>query len=361
VHLRKSPGKRGYFALECSLNDVESEYTKVKTASRTKKAPAKGSKSMSWADAVGAFENALDHGGRSNHTAHHYRDDLRAFATWWAKASPHEELTPQAITDDDLGEWQHHLRTEPMDQAGRTRKPATINAKMAAVKSFLRWAHRTRLIADLPEVPKARKLAKRQVKSLEPDKQRQLIRHAGRDRIKRNRWMVTVMIETGVRVAELLAWRWDVDIKLGERGGTWEVQNGKGCKPRGPFPMSKPCSKAFRNLRELDKDAKPGDPIFISQRKNPAGGRNLPLTIRGVQELLRRYAVTLKWERLHPHQLRHSFAFNKKAEGNDWPVIAHLMGHSSTITTMDSYGTATEAQVNTAMKVDDDFDDDDDD
>jgi integrase len=328
--------------------------------SRNKRGSAASTKTTNWADAVGAFENALERESRSSHTAHHYRDDLRAFAAWWAKVSPKEELTPGAITEDDLSEWQHYLRTEPMDGAGRTRKPATINAKMAAVKSFLQWAHRTHLIALVPKSPKPRKLATRVVKSLEPDQQRQLIRHAARDHSKRNRWMVTVMIETGVRVAELLAWRWDVDIKLGGRGGTWEVQNGKGCKPRGPFKMSKPCARAFRGLRKLDPMAKPGDPVFTSQRKNAVGSRKLPLTIRGVQQLLCRYADELGWGVLHPHQLRHSFAFNKRAKGIDWPVIAGLMGHTSTVTTMDNYGAVTEAQVDAAMDVDDDDDDDDD-
>jgi integrase len=332
----------------------------VKTPPRTKRGPKASAKTTNWADSVGAFENALEREKRSGHTAHHYRDDLRAFAAWWSKAYPNEELAPGAITADDLDEWQDYLRNEPMRQPGRTRKPATINAKMAAVKSFLQWAHRTHLIAVIPKAPKPRKLAPRLVKSLKPDQQRQLVRHAARDRNKRNRWLITEMIETGVRVAELLAWRWDVDIKLSERRGTWEVLNGKGCKPRGPFPMSKPSARGFRELRKLDPNAKTGDPVFTSQRKAAVGTRNRPLTIRGVQELLCRYATELGWNRLHPHQLRHSFARNKRAEGNDWPVIAHLMGHSSVITTMDSYGTADEQQVEKAMKADDELEDDDD-
>jgi integrase len=332
----------------------------VSKAPRSQKARAKSDKDTSWNDAVDSFIRALDHLKRSRHTQSHYRDDLRFFSTWWKEVSPAETLTPETITDYDLESWERHLGSDPLDEAGRTRKPAAINAKMAAVKSFLRWAHKTRLIPTMPEMPDTRKLGKRSVKSLEPEQQHQLIRRAARDRNKRSRETIVIMIETGVRVAELVAWRWDVDIKASERAGTWEVKEGKGCKPRGPFPMSPECCKAFRNLRKLAPDAKPGDRIFTSQRREKSGERK-PLTVRGVQELLSRYAAELGWERLYPHQLRHSFAFNKRRLKVDWPVLRDLMGHSSVTTTMDSYGTPGDREFAAAMNANqvEDFDDED--
>jgi integrase/recombinase XerC len=331
------------------------------------KTAGKNAKAVSWSDAVGSFENALGHAERSPHTIHHYRDDLKAFAAWWAKMSPTETLTPGAITDYDLSEWQLHLRREKLKD-GRTRKPAAINSKVAALNSFLRWADRTGVISALPAAPQRRKLAKRLIKALEPEQQHQLIRCAARDRNKRNRPIVVILLETGVRVAELAAWEWR-DIKLRERSSTWEVKQGKGCKPRGPFPMSPKCQKAFQTLRKLDKTAGPDDRIVRSQREYD-GGRKKPLTVRGVQELLSRYATDLGWaDGLHPHQLRHSFVYNKrrKTPPVEWRTIADFLGHNSVTTTQDSYGTPGKPDYSAAMDADqadhqgDDFDDEDDD
>jgi len=320
---------------------------------QTKKHPAKKAQTT-WASAVDHFMNSLEHAARSAHTTHHYRDDLRAFATWWAETSPDEVLAPGNITDYDLREWQRHLRDETL-KTGRMRKPATINAKTAALKSFLRWAHRTKLINEMPEGPPRRKLGSRSVKRLEEQQQRQLLRLAARDRNPRNAPMVEILIEMGFRVAELVALRWELDVELSDRKGAVTVKEGKGCKPRGPLPMSPEALRAFKKLAELDQDHAPGDHVFTSQRKDPdRPGRNKPLTVRGVQELLSRYAAKLEWKQLHPHQLRHTCAVNMRAgrpgrPPADWPAIAAYLGHSSVKTTMDNYATPSYGDLEAAV------------
>jgi len=297
---------------------------------------------------------SLEHEARSAHTTHHYRDDIRAFATWWAETSPDEVLTPGTITDYDLREWQRHLREQTVKN-GRTRKPATINAKTAALKSFLRWAHRKKIIKEMPEAPPRRKLGSRSVKRLDEQQQTQLLRLAARDRNRRNAPMVEILIEMGFRVAELVALRWDLDVQMSERKGAVKVQEGKGCKPRGPLPMTDRALRAFKKLAELDSDPAPGEHVFTSQRKDQKRpGRNKPLTVRGVQELLSTYAVKLGWKQLHPHQLRHTCAVNmrKGRPGRppvDWPEIAVYLGHSSVKTTMDNYATPSYSDLEAAV------------
>jgi site-specific recombinase XerD len=318
-------------------------------ASKPSTRAGQGVKPASWSDAVDRFMNSLDHAGRSSHTTHHYRDDLRAFATWWAETSA-EALSPTAITDYDLREWKRHLREEKLDETGRTRKPATINAKLAAVKSFLHWAVRAKVITAAPEAPRREKLGNRRVKWLDAREQRQLLRQAARDRNPRNLAMVEILIETGLRVAEFVALRWELDVKLSERKGSVNVRAGKGCKPRGPLPLSPIARKAFQRLRELDPDAAPGEPAITSQRLDPArDGRRRPLTPRGVQELLGRYAAKLRWDGLHPHQLRHTCAVNMRNRGVDWPTIAAYLGHSSVKTTMDNYATPSPRDLEAAV------------
>jgi integrase/recombinase XerC len=308
---------------------------------------ARNGKATTWPEAVDRFMTHLEHAGKSPHTTHHYRDDLRMFATWWAEGSL-GDLFPGKITDYDLREFQRHLREDRLDAAGRTRKPATINAKMAAVKSFLHWAGRAKLIASVPESPRRARLGARRVKWLDRAQQRQLLREAARDRSPRNLAVVEILIETGLRVAEFVALRWDLDVRLTERKGWVTVQAGKGRKPRGPLPLSTIARNAFRRLRDLDPDAQPGDPATTSKRKD-GDGRNKALTARGVQELLCTYAGKLKWDTLHPHQLRHTCAVNMRARGVDWPTIAAYLGHSSVKTTMDNYATPSERDLEAAV------------
>jgi integrase len=335
----------------------------MQTTGKPKKRPAKNAKTASWSDAVDGFMTNLEHSDSSSHTTHHYRDDLRAFSDWWRKASPAEVLTPGAITDYDLREWQRHLKEEKLSEEGRKRKPATINAKMAAVKSFLRWAHEARVIKVMPAAPKPRKLGRRSVKRLGTVQQRELLRLASRDRNPRNPAMVEILIETGLRVAELVALCWR-DVETSDRKGTLEIREGKGCKHR-RVALSPEALRAFKKLRELDPKAAPDDRVFTSQRKDAARpGRNKPLSIRGVQELLSRYAEALKWDHLHPHQLRHTCAVNLRAGRSgrppmDWPLIRDFLGHESVKTTMDHYATPGEDEQQAAVNpdADDDFDD----
>jgi integrase/recombinase XerC len=311
---------------------------------------------VTWSEAVDRFMTSLERAERSQHTTHHYRDDLRAFSTWWAQTSD-EVLTPRAISEYDLREWKRHLCEEPLE-SGRPRKPNAINAKLSALRSFLRWAHGQKVIAEMPETPRRQKIGARAVKWLQPDEQRRLLRQAARERNPRNLPLVEILIETGLRVAELVSLRWDLDVTVSERKGLVEVRKGKGCKPRS-IPLSPKARAAFQRLRELEPDAGPGEPVFTSQRKDPARpGRNKPLSIRGVQELLGCLAEKLKWDGgLHPHQLRHTCAMNMAKRGVDWTAIARILGHSSTSTTMDHYGTPSQADLEAAVDPDSGDDD----
>ena len=134
-----------------------------------------------WHEAVERFMVWLANEERSKYTSDHYSDDLHAFELWWENESPDVPLMPATITEEELRDWKRHLKNDPL-KSGDRRMPATVNAKLSAVKSFLGWCHRKKLIALLPEFPKPEKLGTRAVKSLDKSEQGKLLRSLARPR-----------------------------------------------------------------------------------------------------------------------------------------------------------------------------------
>lgn len=303
----------------------------------------------SWGEIVSRFKTYLLTSDRSPHTVHHYGDDVEEFGEWWADGAAHAR--PDRITQEVVIQWVRHLREEVINErTGQRRKPATINAKLAALGAFLRWAVRQKIIKDMPEMPPRAKLGQHEVKSLDAKRQRQLLRKSASDRNRQHHFVVVILLETALRVAELVALRWyDVDLK--ERKGWFTVRSGKGRKPRGPLPMSPDAFRAFKALREMYPDAAAADQVLRSQRIEK------PLTIRGVQQITTKYARQLRWDKLTPHQLRHTWAINQRDKKTPWPTIAGYMGHSSVKTTWDSYGTASDRDYAIAVGADIDSED----
>ncbi|QEH39317.1 Tyrosine recombinase XerC (plasmid) [Aquisphaera giovannonii] len=288
-----------------------------------------------WAGAVDRFVGHLATARKSVHTLHHYREDLAAFAAWWPTVSA-DELTPAAITGFDVARWQAHLVEEPLDPVGRRRKPATVNAKLAALRSFLLWAGKAGVVDKVPEVPRRERLGRRMVRWLDRRQLHQLLRRSAAR--PRDHAVITALVETGLRVAELVALRW-YDVELKERKGTIAVRSGKGRKPR-IVPLSRDARAAFESLRPAG--VRPGDPVFVGQRG--------PLKVRGVQDLLAKYEdPKAGLDNLTPHMLRHTFAIGLRDRGVPWPTIAALMGHESVKTTMDNYAVPSERDLEAAI------------
>jgi site-specific recombinase XerD len=145
---------------------------------------------------------------------------------------------------------------------------------------------------------------------------------------RRDRTLLTVLIDTGLRVSELIRLR-RADVVLG-RGAHVRCE-GKGRKQR--------CTPLGRDTAALvdtwlRADLKPeSNWVFPSRR----GG---PLSRDAIEELVARYAhvaqqgcPSLKEKRVTPHVLRHSAAMRLLAHGVDRSVIALWLGHESVDTT----------------------------
>jgi integrase/recombinase XerC len=293
------------------------------------KTPVSG---VTWAEAIRRFlAHLAGPAEASSYTYDHYRRDIEHFEDWWKAARRGQKLELGELLGSDLRDWKDFLRADPIDKAtGRTRKPAAINAKLAAMRSFLAWAEENRLIAEAPLVPKRVKEARLAYKAVPRTDQNRLLRCVESKRVRRDIALVLVLFDCGLRVSELCALKWR-DVELFERKGDLAIWEGKGGKHRS-VPISKRCRAALRDLRigpEGESPA-PEDPVFASRKGASQGGHMTP---RAVQKLLDKYCRPLGIH-VSPHMCRHSCAKDMLDRGNQVPAVQAILGHENPTTTM---------------------------
>jgi site-specific recombinase XerD len=158
-----------------------------------------------------------------------------------------------------------------------------------------------------------------------------LLRAAGQTRhglAKRNYALVTLLLESGLRVGELCELRLS-DLNLRDRSGQVGVREGKGRKPR-EVPLNASARRALRLYLASREHLQPEDYVFLSER----GGK--PLALRTVEATLAHLGRRAHIQRLAvtPHLLRHTFAqrYLKRNPGK-LVELAALLGHESLDTT----------------------------
>ena len=204
-------------------------------------------------------------------------------------------------------------------------KPASINAKIAAITHLLKW-----LGHSVPDWIQR------------PSRSRTLPKTLGRRELSRLREAVsqsedplampvsTLMLDTGLRVSELCAL--DID-DIDKEDLSALVIGGKGEKDRTVLftKSSVDVLESWEPIRERrlfgagNSDLRA---MFVSRR----GRRINP---RSIQKMMDRLADAsdIPKSRLSPHTLRHTFATGLLERGADLVTIQRLMGHSSIATT----------------------------
>jgi site-specific recombinase XerD len=135
----------------------------------------------------------------------------------------------------------------------------------------------------------------------------------------RNRAMLTLLYRSGLRVSEVLALR-PSDVNLDAH--TVRVLHGKGDKAttRGFHPSA---TDALARWLDMRKGVAGRGTLFCT-----LAGR--PLQAQYVRLMLHRLAADAGIEkRVHPHGLRHTFAWELEQAGVPVSVISALLGHSS--------------------------------
>lgn len=267
------------------------------------------------------FQADLTRVGKSAHTTKAYGADLAAFAQWFEQTTQ-RDFDPRAVDARDIVEYRGAL-----NRAGR--KPATINRRLKALRRFFQWASQKALVASSPFevlekvfVAEQRDIAPRWLTHPE---QLALLRAVRRDGDRRDLALLQTLLGTGVRIAEAAALTRD-DLDLGERSGWLTVRSGKGTKAR-KMPLDLRTRQALEDyLKQRQANAEDHSAwLFVGQRG--------PLTVAGIDYLVKKYAYHAQLPDCTAHTLRHTFAKNLVDAGTPLDQVATLLGHESLDTT----------------------------
>jgi len=266
----------------------------------------------------------------SENTLRAYEQDIRELSDFLSR-------TGQFVLEDkdvDATSIDRHAIQSFLSYLHSHRKSrTTIERKIAAIRSFFKFLKSRKVIIvnptrSIPLPKKQRKLPTYLTKN-EAEQLLNLPETAIGLKTLRNFAIAELFYATGIRVSELTALNLD-DLDPDQM----ELQVlGKGRKER-IVPVTAPALKRIKSYleqrRQILKDgARLGTagPLFINLR----GKR---ITARSVHRIMKEMGLNAGLnKRVHPHELRHSFATHLLDSGADLRAIQELLGHKNLTTT----------------------------
>jgi integrase/recombinase XerD len=261
--------------------------------------------------------------GLSRNTLDAYRSDLLQYGLWLRA----RELDPLQVTHGDLADFLSGLATGGEDRPAVA--PATLQRKVACLRSFHRHLRREDLISDDPTAQiKAPRQGKRLPKVLSRDEVGRLLSQpkGTEPAALRDRALLELMYACGLRASEATGLDLqDLDLEAGILRA-----RGKGSKER-IVPVGGAATRAL--VAYLQR----GRPKLVGVRHESAlfvNQRGQGLTRQGLYKIVQRHAKTAGLaSRMSPHTLRHTFATHLLAGGCDLRSVQEMLGHADIATT----------------------------
>jgi integrase/recombinase XerD len=261
--------------------------------------------------------------GLSRNTLEAYRSDLQPFGQFLER----EAIDPLAITSAQLAAFVSELAEG--GHRGASVAPATLQRKVACLRSFYRYLRRERMIDHDPAAelrgPRSRA---RLPQVLSRDEVARLLAQptGSSSSAVRDRALLETMYACGLRASEAIGLELsDLDLEAGILRA-----RGKGSKER-IVPVG---SRAIESLRLYLAQARPR---LVGLRDEPRVFVNLrgaPLSRQGLYKIVQRHAASAGLaHRMSPHTLRHSFATHLLAGGCDLRSLQEMLGHADIATT----------------------------
>jgi site-specific recombinase XerD len=244
----------------------------------------------------------------------------------------------------DINAWFAHMRKTPTSR-GKVRAERTIQTYARSARAFFHWLVRRETIARNPfDRVTFPKVGKPRIQTIDADEFERLLLACAPPRetgpmaeraAVRNRAILWVLYDTGIRVSELCGLR----LSNFDRKHSILTVKGKGSKER-RIALGNNC---LRNLlyyldrhrpdeEELAEWGSAGeDHLFLSKTRTPLTKNGVTLLFKRIRQ---RAGITGK--RVSPHILRHSFAIRYLVLGNDPFSLQELLGHED-MTTVKNY------------------------
>ena len=239
--------------------------------------------------------------------------------------------------------FRQYARWLDEEHAGKRYSPATINRKLAAARSRVRYAFKHSSFADdlqrryrLEEILKSVKLKKIDPLVVSPSsvlgisEVRRLVWHARSPAI---RLMTMFLVRTGVHISEMLHLRM-ADVTPGSGGLTELLIRGKGGRQR---------------TIKVKSD-------FLKQIQECFGGRKLLFEHDGrgysrisVANRIRLESMRILGKEVSPRQLRHTWAAMQIKKGRSVTQVAAALGHASAGRTAQMYSATGTASTDGAL------------
>jgi integrase/recombinase XerD len=275
-------------------------------------------------------ERLVQQQNASAQTVAAYRDTFRLLLTYLQERRK-KQLTALALADLDaptVAGFLDHLEKQ------RRNSIRTRNARLAAIRSFLRYAA-ARDPASLPMVQRVLAIPMKRF-------QRPTLSYLSRDEVaaileapaastwsgRRDRVLFALLYNTGARVSEVIALR-RLDVSL---DAPLHVRvTGKGRKQR-VVPLWQSTARRLREwVVQIGQD--PTAPLFPERGGRPLSRSGVEKRLRGAVSGAATRCPSLRGKRVSPHTFRHTTAMHLLQSGVDITVIALWLGHEGLETT----------------------------
>lgn len=265
-----------------------------------------------WSSALAMVDADLVRRGAAGPTRRAYASDLEGFARWAQAAG----VEPEGVTARDV-------RLFVAECGERGLAPSTVARKLASLRACFRTLLDHGLVAQNPaELVPAPKRPSRLPDVLRADELSAML-----DRIPastplelRDRALLELAYACGLRAEEIVS----LDLTSADFDTEELRVEGKGAKTR-VVPFGEPARRALSAYLERGRCALAGPDSGLALFLSKSGRR---LQAADVRRRLRLWARAASIPgRVHPHQLRHSFATHMLDGGADLRAIQELLGH----------------------------------
>ena len=296
---------------------------------------------------------ALELDNASTYTLTQRRMHLNWFAGWLLSA--HHIAFVDKLRVVHLRGWIAHMQKKPSQHGGGKLSDASIQSYGRSLAAFCHWLEREEVI-EKPITTHFRlpRMEKKFIPTFTPDDVERLLAACEADSrynpqmrkamTARNRAMVSVLIDTGIRRSELAGLRLgDIDrdlriLLVHRKGNKWQQ-----------VPISQDGFKSLHDYLTKHRPylaqigggttAKRGDAVFLSEH-----GR--PLKPAGVSHLFETLQARtgIEGKRVSPHNCRRYMATTQLASGRSPMDVQRQMGHS-TLTMTNHYASLSIEQI----------------